>query len=74
MCVRNNRKVVAESSLDRSEVDKIVGDLYRYMYDNYTFIPICDIHNEIATSKRVPKWDPGYRRADLNFNDIIRQR
>jgi peptide/nickel transport system substrate-binding protein len=64
----------AERSLDRAEVEKIMVELYRYMYDNHVFIPICDIHDEIATNKRVPKWEPGYRRHDRNINDIIRQR
>lgn len=63
-----------ERSLDRAEVEKLLVDLYRFTYDNYVFIPICDIHDEIAVNKRVPKWEPGYRRADRNFNDIIRQR
>jgi hypothetical protein len=44
------------------------------MYDNHIFIPICDINDEVAASKRVPKWEPGYRRIDRNYNDIIRQR
>ena len=64
----------AERSLDRAEVAKIVADLYRYRYDNYVFVPICDIDDEMAVSKRVPKWEPGYRRNDRNYNDIIRQR
>ena len=64
----------AERSLDRAEVERIMVDLYRYMYDNFVFIPVCDIHDEVATSKRIPKWEPGYRRGDRNLNDIIRQR
>jgi peptide/nickel transport system substrate-binding protein len=64
----------AEKSLDRIEVEKLLVDLYRYSYDNYVFVPICDIHDEIAVNKRVPKWEPGDRRADRNLNDIIRQR
>ncbi len=63
-----------ERSLDRAEIERIMVDLYRYMYDNFVFIPICDIHDEVATSKRIPKWEPGYRRGDRNLNDIIRQR
>ena len=64
----------AEKSLDRAEVENIMADLYRYAYDNYLFVPICDIHDEIATSKWIPKWEPGFRRADRNLNDLIRQR
>ena len=64
----------AERSLDLTEVERISVDLYLYLYDDYVFMPICDISDESATSKRVPKWDPGLRRNDRNFNDIIRQR
>jgi ABC-type transport system substrate-binding protein len=63
----------AEKSLSLAEVEKIIGDIYRYAYDQYIFIPICDISDEIATTKRIPLWDPGLRRADRNYNDIIRQ-
>ncbi len=63
-----------ERSIDRAQVEKILIDLYRYMYDNYTFIPICDIDDPIATAKNIPKWDPGSRGFDRNINDLIRQR
>jgi peptide/nickel transport system substrate-binding protein len=64
----------AEKSLDRTEVEKITVDLYRYTYENYIYIPVCDIDDMIATNRKVPKWEPGYRRVDRNINDIIRQR
>ena len=64
----------AERSLDSAEVEKIAVDLYRYLYDDYVFIPICDLHDEIATTQKVPPWDPGLRRIDRNINDIIRER
>jgi peptide/nickel transport system substrate-binding protein len=63
-----------EKSLDRAEVEKLVIDLYRYTYDNHFYVAICDIDDEIAISKKVPPWDPGLRRVDRNYNDIIRQR
>lgn len=64
----------AEASQDRAEVGRLMIELYRYMYDNYVFIPICNIHGEMATTKRVVPWNPGSRRGDRNFNEIIRQR
>ncbi len=64
----------AEKSMNLAEVEKIIGDIYRYAYDQYIFIPICDISDEIATTKRIPRWDQGSRRTDRNYNDIIRQR
>ncbi len=64
----------AEKSIDVDEVSKILADLYRYDYDHYLMIPICETFDEIATTKRIPKWDPGLRRMDRNYYDLIRQR
>jgi ABC-type transport system substrate-binding protein len=64
----------ASSSLDMAEIKEITGEIYRYAYDNYLFIPIAQMDDEIATSKRIPAWDPGARRTDRNYTEIIRQR
>ena len=60
-------------SLDTSEVNKIMGDIYRYVYDNHLMIPVCVTDDMIATTKRIPKWDPGLRRNERNINALIRQ-
>mgnify|MGYP002401784040 CR=1 FL=1 len=62
------------SSLDINEVKRLVGELTRYAYDQYLLIPICEVPDVIATTKRVPKWDPGTRRLDRNYYDLIRER
>ena len=64
----------ASSTLNLGEVEKILGEVYRYTYDQHITIPISMVNDEIAFTKRVPKWDPGQRRDDRNYNDIIRQR
>ena len=64
----------ASSALDEAEVAKILGEVYRYAYDQHLTIPICMINDEIAFTKRIPDWDPGQRRDDRNYNDIIKQR
>jgi len=64
----------ASSSVDEAEMEKLVRDLYRYIYDQHLWVPICSINEEMATARHVPKWNPGRRRDDRNFNDIIRQR
>ncbi len=63
-----------EKSLDIAEVSKLLVDVYRYAYDQYSKIPICEIPDKIATTKRIPKWHPGLRRNDRNYQDLIRQR
>ncbi len=64
----------AYSSLDEAEVAKILGEMYRVSYDQHLIVPICSINDEIACTKRVPDWDPGQRRDDRNYNDVIKQR
>ena len=62
-----------EKSVDVAEVAKLLAEVYRYNYEQYSQIPICEIPEKIATTKRIPKWDPGNRRVDRNYNDLIKQ-
>ena len=64
----------ATDALDLAVVAKNLGEAYRYSYDQHFFIPISMINDEIAVTKRVPDWNPGRRRVDMNFIEIIRQR
>ena len=70
----NERFERIEKRLDMNEISKLMVEIYRYAYDHYLMIPICDIPEKIATTKRIPKWDPGLRRGDRNYYDLIRQR
>ena len=63
-----------EKSLDIKEISKLMADIYRVAYDNYLMVTICEIPDKIATTKKIPKWDPGLRRTDRNYYDLIRQR
>ncbi len=62
------------NSVDLTEVSRLMGEISRYVYDQYIIIPICEIPDVIATTKKVPEWNPGSRRNDRNFSDLIRQR
>ena len=64
----------ASSTLDMGELARILGEVYRYSYDQHYIVPICMINDKIATTKRIPDWDPGRRRTDRNINAIIKQR
>ena len=64
----------ASNTLDMAEIAKILGEVYRYSYDQHLMVPICMINDEIACTKRIPDWDPGRRRDDRNINAIIAQR
>jgi peptide/nickel transport system substrate-binding protein len=61
------------SSVDLAEVERLMGEIYRYSYDQYLMVPICDLNNIIATTKQIPTWDPGLRRRDRNYRGLIRQ-
>jgi peptide/nickel transport system substrate-binding protein len=60
-------------SLDLSEVERLMGEIYRYAYDQYLFVPICDLSSIVGTSKRIPPWDPGRRRHCWNYRGLTRQ-
>jgi peptide/nickel transport system substrate-binding protein len=64
----------AAASLNLAEVERLLGAISRYTTDNYTRVPICEINNDFATGKDIPAWNPGQRRYDNNFGDLIRQR
>ncbi len=70
----NERFGRIEKSLDIAEISKLMGEIYRYAYDQYLMIPICEVSDINATTKRIPKWDPGRRRNEMNYHDLIRQR
>ncbi len=63
-----------EKTLDVAEVVKLMAEINRYAYDHHLLMPICEFPDKIATTKRIPKWDPGQRRNDRNYHDLIMQR
>ncbi len=64
----------AQKSLDLGEVLRLMGDVHRYVNQNYIAIPICEIDQALASTKKIPKWDPGQRRMGININDVIKQK
>ncbi len=69
----NERFERISKSLDVPEISKLLAEIYRYAYDQYLMVPICEIPLKIATTKRIPKWDPGLHRMDNNYYGLIRQ-
>ncbi len=61
------------SSVNLDEVEKLTGEIYRYAYDQYLVVPICDLNGVMAATKQIPAWDPGLRRRDGNYRGLIRQ-
>ena len=70
----NERFEKIEKSIDVGEIRKLMAEIFRYAYDHYLSIPICEIPDVIATTKRIPQWNLGQRRVDRNYYDLIKQR
>ncbi len=70
----NERFERMEKSLDVAEITRLMVEIYRYSYDHYLEIPICELDDRIATIKKIPKWDPGRRRNEMNLHGLIKQR
>ena len=62
-----------DKSLDLDEISKLMVEIYRYSYDHYLEIPICELNDLIATTKKIPKWNPGIRRNEMNIHGLIKQ-
>jgi peptide/nickel transport system substrate-binding protein len=62
-----------EKSKDVNEISKILAEIYRYAYDNYLMVPMCELSEKIATRKWIPTWNAGIRN-DRNYYELIRQR
>ena len=42
-------------SMDLAEISKLMREVYRYSYDNYLIIPICQLSEITATHQKIPK-------------------
>ncbi len=71
--VLNEKFETIEKSKNAAEIAKLLSEIYRYVYDHYLSIPICEISDMVATTKRIPKWNLGKRRSDRNYYDLIKQ-
>jgi hypothetical protein len=56
-----------------AEVEKLVGEMHRYLYDNANNITIGEIHTNYATNKKIPTWNLGRNLYDNNLRFVIRQ-
>jgi peptide/nickel transport system substrate-binding protein len=63
----------AMAATDVKEVEKLVGEMHRYLYDNANNITIGEIHTNYAANKKIPAWDLGRNLYDNNLRYVIRQ-
>jgi peptide/nickel transport system substrate-binding protein len=63
----------AMAATEVKEVERLVGEMHRYLYDNANNITIGEIHTNYATNKKIPAWDLGRNLYDNNLRYVIRQ-
>ena len=63
----------ALAATDVHEVEKLVGEMHRFLYHNAHNITIGEVHTNYATNKKVPAWNLGRSLYDINFRYVIRQ-
>jgi peptide/nickel transport system substrate-binding protein len=55
------------------EMERLVGEMHRYLYDNANNITIGEIHTNYATNQKITAWDLGRNLYDNNLRYVIRQ-
>jgi ABC-type transport system substrate-binding protein len=63
----------AMAATDVKEVERLVGDLHRYLYHHANNITIGEIHTNYAANKKITAWDLGRNLYDNNLRYVIRQ-
>ena len=56
-----------------AEVERLVGEMHRYLYHNANNITIGEIHTNYATNKKIAAWDLGRNLYDNNLRYLIRR-
>jgi peptide/nickel transport system substrate-binding protein len=56
-----------------AEVERLVGEMHRYLYHNANNITIGEIHTNYATNKKITAWDLGRNLYDNNLRYLMRR-
>lgn len=63
------------TAMQVSEVQKTIGDLHRWLYNDHATMPIAEVSTPyVANAKKVTQWDLGRTLYDNNDRDLIRRR
>jgi ABC-type transport system substrate-binding protein len=62
----------ALAATDVKEVEKLVGEMHRFLYHNAHNITIGEIHTNYAPNKKVTAWNLGRNLYDNNLRYVIR--
>jgi DNA-binding GntR family transcriptional regulator len=65
----------ALAATDVAEVERLVGEMHRYLYDHANNITIGEIHTNYATNQKIVQWDLGRNRTTtiraISFGDSL---
>jgi ABC-type transport system substrate-binding protein len=62
----------ALAATDVKEVEKLVGNMHRYLHRNAHNVTIGEIHTNYAANKKVATWNLGRNLYDINLRHVIR--
>ena len=62
----------ALAATDVKEVEKLVGEMHRFLYHNAHNVTIGEIHTNYAANKKIPAWNLGRNLYDNNLRYVIR--
>jgi peptide/nickel transport system substrate-binding protein len=64
----------ASTATNVDEVKQTIGDIHRWMYNDFGTMPIADVSTPyVADAKKVSQWDLGRTLYDNNDRDLIRR-
>jgi peptide/nickel transport system substrate-binding protein len=64
----------AQAATSEAEAKKLIGDLHRWLYQDYATLPIAEASIPfVADPKKVAQWDLGRTLYDNNDRDLIRR-
>jgi peptide/nickel transport system substrate-binding protein len=63
----------ALAATDVQEVERLVGEMHRYLYHHAHNITIGEIHTNYATNNKVAAWNLGRNLYDINLRYVVRR-
>jgi peptide/nickel transport system substrate-binding protein len=65
----------ASTTIDPAEVPKLLGDIHRWLYNDFATLPIAEVSIPfVVNGKKVTDWNLGRTLYDNNDRDLIRRR
>jgi ABC-type transport system substrate-binding protein len=54
------------TSLNPDEVQQTIGEIHRWLYNEYATLPLLEVGNPFAVQSRITSWDLGQDLYDFN--------